>query len=145
MPLRGKPCGLALAARGYDAAVQEQRSRIWTSGPKGFLDDLEALISAVAGGSPEREPTRFVGQVDVDAFEAHVGAVKPVKGYDTEADELAAVPIPRRVRDFDPVLVGPDQIAIVRIVPAVDRALVRALAFTGLLVALGFLAFLLGG
>lgn len=144
MPLPGKPCGFALAARDYDAAMQEQPPRIWASGPERFLDDLQTLISAVAGGSPERGPTKLVGQVDVDAFEAHVGAVKPVKAYDAEADELSAVPIPRRVRDFDPVLVGPDQIAIVRIVPAVDRALVRALAFAGLLAALGFLAFLLG-
>lgn len=125
--------------------MEEQQPRVWVSDPDALLDDLENVISAAAGEPPDREPKRVVGRVDVDAFEASVGVVKPVEAYDAGADQFAAVRIPRRVRDFDPVLVAPEQIAIVRIVPAVDRVLVRGLAFAGLVVALGFLLFLLAG
>jgi molecular chaperone DnaJ len=61
------------------------------------------------------------------------------------AEERCAVevPVPPRVRDLDRVPVGPDQVAIVRIVPARERIAVQAAAAGGLLTALGFLVFLL--
>jgi hypothetical protein len=122
--------------------MEQRPPRVWASNPEALLDDLNSVISAVAGRSPEREPTRVIGRVDVDAFEAHVGVVKPVQAYDAGADQFAAVRVPGRVRDFAPVLVAPGEVAIVRIVHAADRLLVRALAFGGLVVALGFLLFL---
>jgi hypothetical protein len=51
--------------------------------------------------------------------------------------------VPPRVRDLDRIPVGPEQVAIVKIVPARERVVVRSVAFAGLLFALGFLLFLL--
>ena len=118
--------------------------RVYASSPHALLDDLENVIAEVSGEAPEREPTRVVGRVDVDAFEAQAGTVKTVNLYEPHPDEPALrVPVPPRVEDLDPVRVGPKQVAIVRIVPPRDRMVVRLIAVAGLLLALGFLLFLL--
>jgi hypothetical protein len=118
--------------------------RVYASSPRAFLEDLQSLIAAMSGETPEREPTRVVGRVEVDAFEAHVGATKSIETYDPRPDEPAPdVSVPPKVRDLDRLEIGPEQVAIVRIVPARDRMILRAVAFAALLLALGFLLFLL--
>jgi hypothetical protein len=117
--------------------------RVYASSPQGLLEDLESVIADAAGEAPEREPTRVVGRVDVDAFEAHAGAVKRVNLYEHADEPAPRVPVPPKVGDLDSVRVGPKQIAIVRIVPPRDRLVVRLVAVAGLLLALGFLLFLL--
>jgi hypothetical protein len=118
--------------------------RVYVSSPRALLDDLENVIAEASGEVPRREPTRVVGRVDVDAFEARAGAVKPVNLYEPHPDEPAPrVPIPPQVENLRPVRVGPRQVAIVRIIPARDRMAVRLAAVAGLVLALGFLLFLL--
>ena len=53
------------------------------------------------------------------------------------------VSVPPGARDSDVVAVGAEEVAIVRIVPPRERAVVRTAALAGLVVALGFLLFLL--
>jgi molecular chaperone DnaJ len=82
----------------------------------------------------ERDSGRFLSLVDCsDCGGAGVAGEK----------ESLELPVPPRVRNLDRVRIGPRQVAIVKIVPARDRLGVRALAFAGLLSALGFLLFLL--
>ena len=128
-----------------------------------------------------RLPTKVVANLEVDPYEAHVGASRRVQVGEErpcEACEGAGrrkvvlqrafgrllslqdceachgtgkarearavdVPVPRRARDLDRVPLGPDEVAVVKIVPPRDRPAVRAAAFLGLLAALAFLVFLL--
>jgi hypothetical protein len=123
---------------------QHESLQVYASSPRGFLEDLESVIADVAGEDPERELTRVVGRVEVDAFEAHAGAVKRVNLYEQHPDEPAPrVPVPPKVADLDSVRVGPKEIAIVRIVSPRDRLVVRLIAVAGFLLALGFLLYLL--
>jgi molecular chaperone DnaJ len=194
--------------RGRGNGFEKRSSRVYTSSPRGLLQDLESLIMSAAGRRVERRPTRVVGSVEVDPYEAHVGTTKAValdeprscaacegiggevltcstcrgtgrqrivsesdagrllrletcdacagsgriparacpecggRGVDEE-ERAVDVPVPPRVRDLDRVPVGPQEVAIVKIVRARERFAVRAAAFAGLLVALGFLLFLL--
>ena len=82
-----------------------------------------------------------VATIEVDAYEASTGTTRHIP--DWEERRVMEVPVPRGVRDLDRIPVGPEQVAVVRIVPAQDRFAVRAAALVGLLSALGFLLFLL--
>ena len=82
-----------------------------------------------------------VATIEVDAYEASVGTTRHIPAW--EGRRLVEVPVPQGVRDFDRIPVGPDQVAVVRIVPARDRLAVRVAALVGLLSALGFLLLLL--
>jgi MFS family permease len=144
---RSGPIQLLDALRDRGAASQRRRSsrggpkRKSYAGKKGNHEDVDRLPGD--GGSAERETAGVIGRVDLDAFEAHAGAVKPVRPCDGASADGPLVRIPPRVRDSDRVLVGPGQYAVVRIVPPPDRLAVRMLASAGLLVALGFLLYLL--
>jgi DnaJ-class molecular chaperone len=82
-----------------------------------------------------------VATVEVDAYEAHIGATRRVEvGEERRAVD---VPVPPGVRNLDRIPIALDQVALVRIVPARDRLAVQAAALVGLLSALGFLLFLL--
>jgi molecular chaperone DnaJ len=81
-----------------------------------------------------RESGRFVSLVDCN----DCGGA----GVAGEQQSLE-LPVPPRTRDLDRVRIGPRRVAIVKIVPARDHVAVRAAAFAGLLLALGFLLFLL--
>jgi molecular chaperone DnaJ len=167
--------------RGRGRGFERRRPRVYTASPRGFIQDLEALIAAAAGQPTERRPTEVVGSLELDAYEAHIGATRTVELSTSTpcsacrgsgrrrvvsdrdagrfvsledclecagsgvagATEEVAVPVPPRVRDLDRVTVGPEQVAIVKIVPVVERVAVRAAAFAALLAALGFLLFLL--
>jgi hypothetical protein len=167
--------------RGRGRGFERRRTRAYASNPRGFLQDLESLFAAAAGQRPEQKPAEVVGSVELDPYEAHVGARRTVEvsanrpctacagtghhrvisnresgrflSFDNCADcggtgvagETRAlnIPVPPRVRDLDRVPVGPQQVAIVRIVPPRERAAVQTAAFAGLLVALGFFLFLL--
>jgi molecular chaperone DnaJ len=83
---------------------------------------------------PRREPGRFLSFDDC----GECGGTG-VAGKRRRVEVL----VPPRARDSDVVPIGPDEVAIVRIVPPRDRAAVRAAALLGLLGALGFLLFLL--
>jgi DnaJ-class molecular chaperone len=126
-------------------------------------------------------PTKVVADVEVDPYEAHVGATRRVDlradhpceacegsgrrkvvlrrefgrllsfedctacsgtGVAKEARALD-VAVPPGAKDRDRVPLGPDEVAIVKIVPPRDRAAVRAAALVALFVAVGFLLFLL--
>lgn len=167
--------------RGRGRGFDQRRGRVFASNRRGLWQDLESLIETAAGRRSEREPRPVVGSVEVDPYEAHIGATrklevsleepcaacagtghrKVVSNRDSArflslddcrecggtglANELRAldVPVPPRARDLDRVLVGPEGIAIVRIVPARERSAIRAAAFAALLLALGFLLYLL--
>jgi hypothetical protein len=126
-----------------DDHEQRPSLRIYASSPESIREDVESVIAAASGDLPEREPTRVVGCVDVDAFEAHVGATKSVEPYGPREDASKPVTVPPKVHDLDRVELGPDLVAIVRIVPPRDRIVPRLVASAGLLVAIGFLLFLL--
>ena len=127
-----------------DAQRDRRSLPIYASSERTFRDDLESLIAAVSGRSVDYEPTKVVGRVDVDALEAHAGAIKRVHLYEPDAQELAPqVPVPPKAHHLDHLSVGPDEVAIVRIVPPRDRLAVRAAAFAALVLAIGFLLFLL--
>lgn len=167
--------------RGRGLGFEWRHTRVYAASPREFALDLEVLIAAAAGKRPARRPTEVVGSVELDPYEAHVGATRRVEvsadqpcvacagtghrrvvsnrdagrflsledcadcgGTGAAGETLALdVPVPPGVRDLDRVFVGPQQVAIVKIVPARERVVVRTAAFAGLLVALGFLLFLL--
>jgi hypothetical protein len=127
-----------------DEYEQDGSLRVYASSRNGLLDDLASVIAEAAGESSEHEPTKVVGRVDLDAFEAHAGAVKSVNLYEPHPERPAPrVPVRPQVQDLESVQIGPKQVAIVRIVPARDRVIVRAAAIAGLLLAIGFVLFLL--
>lgn len=167
--------------RGKGRGFERRPVRVYHADKRGLLQDLESLIVSAAGGRPSREPARVVADLELDAYEAHIGATRRVEvgearqceacegsgrrklvaqcdsarflsfdeceecGGTGMAEERRAVdvPVPPRARDLDPVRVGPEEVAIVRIVPPRERPAVRAAALAGLLLALGFLLFLL--
>jgi molecular chaperone DnaJ len=167
--------------RGRGRVFERRPARAYHSDKRRLLQDLESLIVSAAGGRPERELTRVVATLEVDAYEAHFGATRRVEldeerpcdtcdgsgkrkavahresGRFLSFDDCGEcggtgvagkrrrveVPVPPRARDSDVVPIGPDEVAIVRIVPPRDRPPVRAAAVLGLLGALGFLLFLL--
>lgn len=167
--------------RGRGRGFERRPPRVYASSPRGFLQDLESLISQAAGRDPERRPTEVVGSVELDPYEARIGATRSVEvasdqpcdacsgtghrkvvsnresgrflslddcsecdGTGLAGEQQAVdVPVPPRVRNLDRVPVGHEQVAIVKIVPVRERVVVRAAAFAGFLLALGFLLFLL--
>lgn len=167
--------------RGRGRGFARRPPRAYHSDKRRLLQDLESLIVSAAGGRPEREPRRIVATLEVDAYEAHLGATRRLE-LDEErpcdicegsgkrkavahresgrflsfddcdncggtgvagAPRPVEVTVPPRARDSDVVRIGPEEVAIVRIVPPLDRAVVRTVALAGLLVAVGFLLFLL--
>jgi hypothetical protein len=129
---------------GRDVEGERAAIAVYASTERTLAEDLKSLIAAVSGDSSEHKPTRVVGRVDVDPLEAHDGGTKTLEPYDPSlAPTPRAILVPPKVRDLDRIAVAPDQVAIVRIVPARDRLAVRAVALAGLLVAVGFLLFLL--
>lgn len=168
--------------RGRGQGFERRPARVYASNKRGLLQDIESLIASAAGRRPDSEPTQVVGSVELDAYEARVGATRQVEvgtdepcaacngsghrklvsdrdsgrflslddcsecggtGVSGEKKLAVEVPVPPRVRDLDRVPVGPEQVAIVKIVPVRERVVVRAAAFAGLLLAFGFLLFLL--
>jgi hypothetical protein len=129
-----------LGWRGRDRGFERQ-PRAYHSNKRRLLQDLQSLIVATQGGRPEREPTRVVAILEVDAYEAHLGATRRVELG--EEQRQVDVPVPPGTRDSDVVAVGTEEVAIVRIVPPRERMVVRTAALAGLVVALGFLLFLL--
>jgi DnaJ-class molecular chaperone len=167
--------------RGRGRGFERRRARVYASNRRGLLHDLELLLASAAGREPDREPPEVVASVELDAYEAHIGATRRLEVAAEEpcgtcdgtgrrwvvsnrdsgrflslvdcgdcgatgvgrAQESFELPVPPRVRDLDRLRVGPRQVAIVKIVPARDRPAVRAAAFAGLLLAVGFLLFLL--
>jgi molecular chaperone DnaJ len=63
-----------LGWEGPGSTVAPRRSRVYASSPKAFFEDLESVISAVLGRRQEREPSRIVGEVELDAYQAFLGA-----------------------------------------------------------------------
>lgn len=126
-------------------------------------------------------PTKVVADLEVDPYEAHVGATRRVDvgaerpcqacegsgrrkvvlerefgrllsvedcaecGGTGVAKEARAVnvAVPPGARDLDRIPLGPDEVAVVKIVPPRVRPAVRAAALLVLLGAVGFLLFLL--
>lgn len=167
--------------RGRGQGFERPQTRVYASSPRGFLEDLESLIAAAAGQQPRQGPAEVVGSIELDPYEAHVGARRRIEVFaerpcaacggtghhrrisDRESGRFLSVddctdcggtgvagetralniPVPPRVRDLDRVPVGPQQVAIVKIVPPRERVAVRTAAFAGLLGAIGFLLFLL--
>ena len=170
---------LGWRGRGGGIAPRRGASRVYASKPREFLQDLESVIVAAMGGRTENQPTRIVAEVELDAYEAHMGATREVELGDTEAcatcdgagrrrvvtesdsgrfvslndcadcggtGEVAedrAITVPPRSRDLDRVPVGPEAVAIVRLVPPHERLVLRLAATAALLAAIGFLLFLL--
>ncbi len=172
---------LGWRGRGGGIAPSRGAARVYASKPREFLQDLESVIVAAMGGRAEKQPTRIVAEVELDAYEAHVGATREVDLGDTEEcaacdgagrrrlvtesdsgrfvslndcpdcggtgevleDRPGAITVPPRSRDLDRVPVGPEAVAIVRLVPPRERLALRLAATAALLAAIGFLLFLL--
>lgn len=172
---------LGWRGRGGGIAPRRGAARVYASNPRAFLEDLESVIAAAMGGRPEKTPMRVVAEVELDAYEAHLGATRNVElgemescsgcdgtgrrrvvseldagrfvslhdcpdcgGAGEVAEELpSAVTVPPRSRDLDRIPVGPEAVAIVRLVPPRERLVLRLAATAALLAAIGFLLFLL--
>lgn len=172
-----------LGWRGRGGGVSPRRgmARVYASNPRAFFEDLESVIASAVGRRPSKEPTRVVGEVELDAYEAHLGATRSVEVDETQACEACAgsgrrkivanresgrfvsleecpdcggtgqvaagrpvvVTVPPRTRDLDRIPLGPEQVAIVRIVPPHERVAIRLAASAALVAAVGFLLFLL--
>jgi DnaJ-class molecular chaperone len=166
--------------RGRGRGFERRPARVYAASARGFLQDLETLI-ATAAGKPDTGPAKVIGSVELDPYEAYVGATRKVEvaseepcaacagtGHRRVVSEREAgrfvslldcercggagvageqrsleIPVPPRVQDSDRIPVGPEQVAIVKIVPPRERVVVRSAAIAGLLLALGFLLFLL--
>jgi DnaJ domain len=116
--------------------VRPGTARVYASNPREFLEDLESMIATALGHAPDRHPTRVVGEVQLDAYEARFGATCSVV-------EGGPVTVPPRTRDLDRVPLGAEKVAIVRIVPPREKVAIRLAATVALVAAIGFLLFLL--
>jgi molecular chaperone DnaJ len=72
---------LGWRGRGGGLAPRRGVARIYASDPRAFVEDLESVIASAVGRRPAQapEPTRVVGEVELDAYEAHVGARRSVE------------------------------------------------------------------
>jgi hypothetical protein len=172
---------LGWRGRGSGIVPRGGMARVYASNPRAFLEDLESVIAAAAGRRPAKEPTRVVGEVELDAYEAHLGATRtvdlgeaePCPGCEgagrrkavsdresgrflsvedcpdchgtgrIESDRPVEVTVPPRARDLDRIPLGPEEVAIVRIVPPREKVAIRLAASAAFLAAVGFLLFLL--
>ncbi|HEX7256069.1 MAG TPA: DnaJ domain-containing protein [Gaiellaceae bacterium] len=76
---------LGWRGRGGGIAPKRGAARVYASNPRALFEDLESVIAAALGRTPEKEPTRVVGEVELDAYEAHLGATRNVEPGDSEA------------------------------------------------------------
>lgn len=203
---------LGWRGRGRGFAPTSDAARVYASNPRAFFEDLESLLASGGGAESSRKPPEVVGEVEVDPYEAHVGAVRlvtvkeprtcptcggsgvrlrtsaapcagcagtgrrrvvshvetgrllrletcsdcrgtgrPASGAcadcegsgEVAAGRKIAVMVPPRAEELERIPVGPDAVAVVRIVPARDKVAVRLAALGGLLAAIGFMLFLL--
>jgi DnaJ-class molecular chaperone len=172
---------LGWRGRGSRIAPRKGTARLYASNPRAFLEDLETIVATALGRPPEKKLTRIVGEVEIDAYEAYLGAARSVDVDEPQPCEACAglgrrklvskresarflsvvdcpdcegsgkveaarpvdVTVPPRARHLDRIPVGPEEVAIVRIVPPEDRLAIRLAASVALLAAIGFLLFLL--
>jgi len=172
---------LGWRGRGGGIAPRKGAARAYASDPRTFFEDLESLLASATGRRSEKTPTRIVGEVELDAYEAHLGATRKVEVDQPEPCEACAgvgqrkvvssrdsgrflsldecpdcggsgkvesgrpveVTIPPRARNLDQIPVGPEAVAVVRIVRPHDRLVVRLAASVALLASIGFLLYLL--
>ena len=127
---------LGWRGRGGRIEPRPRAGRVYASNPRAFLEDLESVIATALGRAPDRQPTHVVGEVQLDAYEARFGATCSVV-------EGGTVTVPPKTRDLDRVHIGPQEVAIVRIVPPREKVAIRLGAAVGLMGAVGFLLFLL--
>jgi len=172
---------LGWRGRGGGIAPRRGTARIYASNPRAFFEDLESMLAAAVGRKPQKKTTRVIGEVELDAYDAHLGATRRVEidepqpceacgglgrhkvvssrelgrflslddcphcggSGQVESGRPLEVTVPPRARDLDRIPVGPEEVAVVRIVPPQDRLAIRIAASVALLVAIGFLLFLL--
>jgi molecular chaperone DnaJ len=172
---------LGWRGRGGGIAPRRGTARIYASNPRAFFEDLESMLAAAVGRRPEKKSRRVIAEVELDAYEAHVGTTRRVELEEPKPCGLCAglgrrkvvssrelgrflsldecpdcggtgkvesgrpveVTVPPRARDLDRIPVGPEEVAVVRIVPPQDRLAIRLAASVALLVAIGFLLYLL--
>jgi molecular chaperone DnaJ len=172
---------LGWRGKGQGIAPKRGLARVYASNPRALFEDLESMLASAAGRRPEKEPRRVVAEVEIDPYEAHLGATREVAVEDTKpcegcdgtgrrravshnesgrylaldacdecggagrvgAERPVQVTVPPRARDLDRIPLGPEEVAIVRIVPPRDRAVIRFAAALALTAAIGFLLFLL--
>jgi hypothetical protein len=127
---------LGWRGRGGGIEARPRMARVYASNPREFLEDLESVIATALGRAPDRQPTRVVGEVQLDAYEARFGATCGVV-------EGGTVTVPPKTRDLDRVHFGPEKVAILRIVPPREKVAIRLGAAIALMGAVGFLLFLL--
>lgn len=75
---------LGWRGRGGGIAPRRGMAKVYASNPRAFLEDLESVIAAALGRRTAKEPTRVVGEVELDAYEAHVGATRSVQVDETQ-------------------------------------------------------------
>ena len=111
------------------AARREERGRL----------EVRSDLATPARARGDEGQSRTMSQ---DGFSPSTHA-NPAAALGGEDRRPVDVSVPPGARDSDVVAVGAEEVAIVRIVPPRKRAVVRTAALAGLVVALGFLLFLL--
>jgi len=70
---------LGWRGRGGGISPRKGSARTYASNPRAFIEDVESILSASVGRKAEKEPTKVVGEVELDAYEAHLGATRRVE------------------------------------------------------------------
>lgn len=64
--------------RGRGFSPPRGAARAYAANPRAFIADIETIIAASAGRARFGEQKRVVGEVELDAYEAHVGATRVI-------------------------------------------------------------------
>jgi hypothetical protein len=70
---------LGWRGRGGGIAPRRGMAKVYASNPRAFVEDLESVIASAVGRTQAKEPTRVVGEIELDAYEAHLGATRSVR------------------------------------------------------------------
>lgn len=74
---------LGWQGRGAGIAPRSGLGRVYAGNPRAFFEDVESVLSEALGRPEPKRPQRVVGEVELDPYEAHVGATRPVEVAET--------------------------------------------------------------
>ncbi len=81
---------LGWRGRGGGIAPRRGTARVYATNPRAFFEDLESILSATVGRRSEKKATRVVGEIELDAYEAHLGATRRVEIDEPQPCEACA-------------------------------------------------------
>jgi len=67
---------LGFRGRGRGFSPRRGMARTYARDPRAFLEDIESVLAAAAGRRTAKEPSNVVAEVELDAYEAHLGATR---------------------------------------------------------------------